>query len=116
MAHDNRYFSQTGYRIDNDDIYHFFQSYGQVQNHRISQSIDVRQDLIDHNEMMRLDTTLQRQAQRAEASHAGSKRWAATSTRRSSSRCEHNHTMSVGQSDHHAYSDIEVQECYNVAP
>jgi hypothetical protein len=31
VAHDNRYFSQTGYRIDNDDIYNFFNSYGMVQ-------------------------------------------------------------------------------------
>ena len=31
VPHDNRYFSQTGYRIDNDDIYNFFQSYGMVQ-------------------------------------------------------------------------------------
>ena len=31
VPHDNRYFSQTGYRIDNDDMYDFFQSYGMVQ-------------------------------------------------------------------------------------
>jgi hypothetical protein len=31
MAHDERYFSQTGYRIDNDQIWNFFQSYGMVQ-------------------------------------------------------------------------------------
>jgi hypothetical protein len=31
VPHDNRFFSQTGYRIDNDDIYDFFQSYGMVQ-------------------------------------------------------------------------------------
>jgi hypothetical protein len=31
VPHDNRYFSQTGYRIDSDDIYNFFQSYGMVQ-------------------------------------------------------------------------------------
>jgi hypothetical protein len=31
IPHDNRYFSQTGYRIDNDQIYNFFQSYGMVQ-------------------------------------------------------------------------------------
>ncbi len=31
VPHDERYFSQTGYRIDNDQIYNFFQSYGMVQ-------------------------------------------------------------------------------------
>jgi hypothetical protein len=31
VPHDNRYFSQTGYRTDSDDIYNFFQSYGMVQ-------------------------------------------------------------------------------------
>ena len=31
IVHDDRYFSQTGYRIDNDQIYSFFQSYGMVQ-------------------------------------------------------------------------------------
>jgi hypothetical protein len=31
VPHDDRYFSQTGYRIDNDQIYSFFQSYGMVQ-------------------------------------------------------------------------------------
>jgi hypothetical protein len=31
VPHDDRYFSQTGYRIDNDQIYNFFQSYGSVQ-------------------------------------------------------------------------------------
>jgi hypothetical protein len=28
MVHDDRYFSQTGYRIDNDDVWGFFQQYG----------------------------------------------------------------------------------------
>jgi hypothetical protein len=31
VPHDNRYFSQTGYRIDNDAVYTFFQSYGGIQ-------------------------------------------------------------------------------------
>jgi hypothetical protein len=31
IPHDERYFSQTGYRIDNDQIWNFFQSYGMVQ-------------------------------------------------------------------------------------
>jgi hypothetical protein len=31
ITHDERYFSQTGYRIDNDQIWNFFQSYGMVQ-------------------------------------------------------------------------------------
>ena len=31
ITHDDRYFAQTGYRIDNDQIYNFFQTYGQVQ-------------------------------------------------------------------------------------
>jgi hypothetical protein len=31
IPHDDRYFSQTGYRIDNDQIYNFFQTYGTVQ-------------------------------------------------------------------------------------
>ena len=31
IPHDDRYFSQTGYRIDNDQIWNFFQSYGMVQ-------------------------------------------------------------------------------------
>ncbi|HEY1296681.1 MAG TPA: hypothetical protein VGJ60_26690, partial [Chloroflexota bacterium] len=31
IVHDDRYFSQTGYRIDNDQIYSFFQQYGTVQ-------------------------------------------------------------------------------------
>jgi hypothetical protein len=30
MAHDNRYFSQTGFRIDNDDIWNFFNQYGGI--------------------------------------------------------------------------------------
>jgi hypothetical protein len=30
MAHDDRYFSQTGYRIDNDDVWGFFQQYGGI--------------------------------------------------------------------------------------
>jgi hypothetical protein len=30
VAHDDRYFSQTGYRIDNDDVWSFFQQYGAV--------------------------------------------------------------------------------------
>jgi len=30
MAHDDRYFSQTGYRIDNDDVWSFFNQYGGV--------------------------------------------------------------------------------------
>jgi hypothetical protein len=28
IAHDDRYFSQTGYRIDNDEVWAFFQQYG----------------------------------------------------------------------------------------
>src|SRR5207302_3538612 len=28
MVHDDRYFSQTGYRIDNDDVWTFFQQFG----------------------------------------------------------------------------------------
>jgi len=31
IVHDDRYFSQTGYRIDNDAVYAFFQAYGGVQ-------------------------------------------------------------------------------------
>jgi hypothetical protein len=31
MVHDERYFSQTGYRIDNDDIWNFFQQYGGIE-------------------------------------------------------------------------------------
>ena len=31
IPHDDRYFSQTGYRIDNDAVYAFFQTYGGVQ-------------------------------------------------------------------------------------
>jgi hypothetical protein len=31
VPHDDRYFSQTQYRIDNDQIYSFFQTYGGVQ-------------------------------------------------------------------------------------
>jgi len=31
MAHDDRYFSQTGYRIDNDDVWNFFQQYGGIE-------------------------------------------------------------------------------------
>jgi hypothetical protein len=31
IPHDNRYFAATGYRIDNDSVYSFFQSYGDVQ-------------------------------------------------------------------------------------
>ncbi len=30
MVHDDRYFSQTGYRVDNDDIWNFFQQYGGI--------------------------------------------------------------------------------------
>jgi hypothetical protein len=30
MVHDDRYFSQTGYRIDNDDVWAFFQQYGGI--------------------------------------------------------------------------------------
>ena len=30
MAHDDRYFGQTGYRIDNDDVWGFFQQYGGI--------------------------------------------------------------------------------------
>jgi hypothetical protein len=30
MVHDDRYFSQTGYRIDNDDVWNFFNQYGGV--------------------------------------------------------------------------------------
>jgi hypothetical protein len=30
MAHDDRYFGQTGYRIDNDDVWAFFNQYGSV--------------------------------------------------------------------------------------
>ena len=31
VPHDDRYFSQTGYRIDNDSVWSFFQGYGGVQ-------------------------------------------------------------------------------------
>jgi hypothetical protein len=31
MAHDERYFSQTGYRIDNDEVWAFFNQYGGVE-------------------------------------------------------------------------------------
>jgi hypothetical protein len=31
MAHDDRYFSQTGYRIDNDDVWNFFNQYGGIE-------------------------------------------------------------------------------------
>jgi len=31
MIHDERYFSQTGYRIDSDDIWSFFQQYGGIE-------------------------------------------------------------------------------------
>jgi hypothetical protein len=31
MAHDDRYFSQTGYRIDDDTIWAFFQQYGGIE-------------------------------------------------------------------------------------
>jgi hypothetical protein len=31
MVHDDRYFSQTGYRIDNDDVWNFFQQYGGIE-------------------------------------------------------------------------------------
>jgi hypothetical protein len=31
MVHDDRYFSQTGFRIDNDEIWNFFQQYGAVE-------------------------------------------------------------------------------------
>jgi hypothetical protein len=31
MAHDERYFSQTGYRIDNDDVWNFFNQYGGIE-------------------------------------------------------------------------------------
>jgi hypothetical protein len=31
MAHDERYFSQTGYRIDNDTVWSFFQQYGGIE-------------------------------------------------------------------------------------
>ena len=31
MLHDDRYFSQTGYRIDDDDVWNFFQQYGGVE-------------------------------------------------------------------------------------
>jgi len=31
MAHDNRYFAQTGYRIDDDTVWAFFQQYGAVE-------------------------------------------------------------------------------------
>jgi hypothetical protein len=31
IPHDDRYFSQTGYRIDNDAVYGFFQGYGAVE-------------------------------------------------------------------------------------
>jgi hypothetical protein len=30
VVHDDRYFSQTGYRIDNDEVWNFFQQYGGV--------------------------------------------------------------------------------------
>src|SRR5207248_3469956 len=30
MAHDDRYFSQTGFRIDNDDVWNFFNQYGGI--------------------------------------------------------------------------------------
>jgi hypothetical protein len=30
VAHDDRYFSQTGYRIDNDEVWAFFQQYGGI--------------------------------------------------------------------------------------
>jgi hypothetical protein len=30
MAHDDRYFSQTGFRIDNDDVWGFFNQYGGI--------------------------------------------------------------------------------------
>ena len=30
MVHDDRYFSQTGFRIDNDDVWGFFQQYGGI--------------------------------------------------------------------------------------
>jgi hypothetical protein len=30
MVHDDRYFSQTGYRIDNDDVWNFFNQYGGI--------------------------------------------------------------------------------------
>jgi hypothetical protein len=31
IVHDDRYFSQTGYRIDNDDIWNFFNQYGGIE-------------------------------------------------------------------------------------
>ena len=31
IPHDDRYFSLTGYRIDNDQVNDFFQSYGGIQ-------------------------------------------------------------------------------------
>jgi hypothetical protein len=31
VPHDNQYFSQTGYRIDNDQVWNFFQGYGGIQ-------------------------------------------------------------------------------------
>ena len=31
MVHDERYFSQTGYRIDNDDVWNFFNQFGGIQ-------------------------------------------------------------------------------------
>lgn len=31
MVHDDRYFSQTGYRIDNDDVWNFFNQYGGIE-------------------------------------------------------------------------------------
>jgi hypothetical protein len=41
MQYDNRYFSQTGYRIDNDQVYSFFQANGAVATfgYRTSRSI-----------------------------------------------------------------------------
>ena len=30
LAHDDRYFSQTGFRIDNDDVWNFFNQYGGI--------------------------------------------------------------------------------------
>lgn len=31
MVHDDRYFAQTGYRIDNDDVWNFFNQFGGIQ-------------------------------------------------------------------------------------
>jgi hypothetical protein len=31
IAHDERYFPQTGFRIDNDDVWNFFQQYGGIE-------------------------------------------------------------------------------------